>query len=195
MDEQQHDLTASYRATRAAAAPVTSSRPRGRRGGMFRALLGDTRGAAFAEAVVLIPFFIIVWASILYVHDYYTQKILTAQRSRNCAWRYAVSGCRDSGGCTGGTVINEGAGLVMTDLPGGDAVTRFASNRFASGVFELVLGRTAMARDSATVPMPRTLGTSGATARGRHSVMCNEVPRAPPNIVYPAYCLLSWMCI
>ena len=46
-----------------------------RRIAFWRRLLTDTRGAVFAEVVVMLPFFMIVWASIFYVHKYYSSRI------------------------------------------------------------------------------------------------------------------------
>ncbi|MEI8255649.1 MAG: hypothetical protein WCJ30_08260, partial [Deltaproteobacteria bacterium] len=55
----------------------------------FRRLLRSTRGAVFAEMVVMLPFFIIVWASIIFVHKFYSDWIRAGSHAKACAWQYS----------------------------------------------------------------------------------------------------------
>lgn len=55
------------------------------------------RGAAMAEALVAIPFFIIIFASTMFVGQVYKEKLATLRQSRKAAWAQALPGCAGSG--------------------------------------------------------------------------------------------------
>lgn len=58
------------------------------------------RGAATVEAVVALPFLLIVLVSILYVRDEYLARQAASVQSRTCAWLYSANGCtRTPPGC------------------------------------------------------------------------------------------------
>ena len=44
------------------------------------------------EAAIMLPFFIIIWGCINYVHDYYSARITLSSRAKTCAWAYANDG-------------------------------------------------------------------------------------------------------
>ncbi len=52
------------------------------------------------EAVVAIPFFIIIFASILYVGKLYAQKQRTLREAKQQAWTYALNNCEGGGGAS-----------------------------------------------------------------------------------------------
>src|SRR5262245_3274928 len=58
----------------------------------------NQRGAAMAEAVVAIPFFIIMFACTVFAHRVYSTKIKTLNDSKLAAWTSALKGCEGESG-------------------------------------------------------------------------------------------------
>ena len=72
--------------------PATAPRRRALRALLprpLRALLRDERGSVMTEAVVMLPFFVLVWGCIIYVSQLYEKGIETQAVARECAWRHA----------------------------------------------------------------------------------------------------------
>jgi hypothetical protein len=162
----------------------------------LRRLFGDTTGAVFAEAVIMLPFFIIVWGLIIYVHDYYSRRITLGQQSKSCSWQYSNDGCqRMPAGCERFSVRAAGD-FSADELPdgGGSALQQFANLPIVRGILTLVLGKNAVVDASAEVAKPGVLGGGRAPMRSRHSVMCNEIPRTPGDIARDAFCRLTHLC-
>lgn len=162
---------------------------------LLQRLFASERGAVYAEAVILLPFFIIVWTLIAYTHDVYGQKIALSARIKGCTWLYANSGCEDlPAGCPPprlGNVIEVGS---LGGTGAGDLVA-FASLPIVSGILRLVLGTDARITGNASVAKPMVIGWSGAQPlRSVHIVMCNEVPRTPGDIARGAFCSLTRLC-
>jgi Flp pilus assembly protein TadG len=59
------------------------------------------RGAAMVEALVAIPFFIVIFAVTMFVGQFYNEKLRTMRESKRCAWDHAMNGCK--GGCNADT--------------------------------------------------------------------------------------------
>lgn len=59
-----------------------------------------SRGAAMVEAVVVIPFFIIIFASMIFVAKLYGEKQRTLRVSKEYAWTYAMANCESGGANT-----------------------------------------------------------------------------------------------
>jgi hypothetical protein len=51
------------------------------------------RGAASAEAVVVLPIFIVLFISLFYVRDQVLAKQAAQERARTCAWLYSWNNC------------------------------------------------------------------------------------------------------
>lgn len=66
--------------------PWSTARARRRRGG--------SRGAVLVEALVVIVFFILAFASILYFHSMYRKTLHTTRLARAATLGYAMVGCR-----------------------------------------------------------------------------------------------------
>ncbi len=56
-----------------------------------------SRGAAMVEAVVAIPFFLLMFSAILYVNRLYESKMRVMRFAREAAWNYAMCNCSDQG--------------------------------------------------------------------------------------------------
>jgi Flp pilus assembly protein TadG len=59
------------------------------------------RGAASVEALLLVPFFFIVWGCVFFVHRTFDRKLVVSEAARSCAWERMTSGCNApaSAGC------------------------------------------------------------------------------------------------
>lgn len=55
------------------------------------------RGAAMTEAVVAIPFFLLLTSSILFVGKMYETKLRVMRATRQSAWSYAMCNCGEAG--------------------------------------------------------------------------------------------------
>ena len=73
------------------------------------------RGAAMVEALVAIPFFIVIFALIMFVGQFYSEKLRTLRESKKCAWDHTMHGC--NGGCQADTQSG-GSGMEVSP-PGG----------------------------------------------------------------------------
>lgn len=172
-----------------------SSRTRQSTKTALRKLHRDTTGAVFAEAVVMLPFFILVWGLILYVHSYYSRRITLGQQSKSCSWQYSNSGCQTvPDGCQRFAVSARGD-FDSRDLGGerGSDFQEFISE-VGSFVGRIVLGQNAVVNASAEVAKPQVIGGGRAQLRTQHAVMCNEVPTDPARIARNAFCRISRLC-
>lgn len=71
------------------------------------------RGAAITEALVAIPFFILIFAMTMFVGKFYGEKMRTLRASKECAWSHAMAGC--NGGCPADTGVTAGDSLAPAD--------------------------------------------------------------------------------
>jgi hypothetical protein len=85
-----------------------------------------SRGASMVEAVVAVPFFLVIFLSFGFVADVYASKQRTVSLSRQRAWELAMKGCK---GQVPDATAGDGPSLAgidfgaMGDFPGvGDAI-------------------------------------------------------------------------
>ena len=81
----------------------------------LRAKRRSQRGAAMVEALVAIPFFIVIFATTMFVGTFYQEKLRTLRESKKCAWDHSLNGCK--GGCQADTTPAGGGSVVLA--PGG----------------------------------------------------------------------------
>jgi hypothetical protein len=67
------------------------------------------------EALVAIPFFIVIFATTMFVGSFYQEKLRTLRDSKRCAWDHSLNGC--TGGCSADTSAVGNSGDLQT--PGG----------------------------------------------------------------------------
>lgn len=144
----------------------------------------------------MLPFFIIVWGLIIYVHDYFSRRITLGQQSKACSWQYANDSCnRIPPGCER-FILRAAGDFSVDELPdgGGNALRELASHPPLETILTLVLGKNAVVDASAEIDKPRVLGGGRASMRSRHSVMCNEVPTTPGEVAKKAFCEMTGLC-
>lgn len=142
------------------------------------------RGAAYAETVVMLPFFIAVWSCIIYVHNAYAEKNRLMARDRNCVMAYAFNACQSApAGCS----PTRGSG--GTDAP--DSVGGFVGTlgRFGSGILETLTGASTSSRMTSSVSKPRTLGGGSTSVLAGHEMQCNtRYQDSPVQSIGRAFC-------
>lgn len=85
------------------------------------------RGAALVEVVVVVPLFILLFASMLFVHHVAANAQQTQLRARNAAWQKAMSGC------SGGAEVTSPDFTSRMDGAPGSEVSLTASSGQATG--------------------------------------------------------------
>ncbi len=126
------------------------------------------RGAAYAETVVMLPFFIAVWSCIIYVHNAYAEKVKLMAKTRNCVMTYAYDACRTTPpGCT----LSTGA----SGIEGPGEVDGFVGTlgSFGGGLLSAVTGASASSRMTSSVSKPRVLGGGSTSVLAGASMQCN----------------------
>jgi hypothetical protein len=148
------------------------------------------RGAAFTETVVMLPFFIAVWACIIYVHNAYAEKNKLMARSRNCMMTYAFDACRTvPAGCT----FSSGTG--GGDTPGEVGGFLGTLGSFGTGLLDVVTGASASTRSTSSVSKPGVLGGGGTSVLAGHNMQCNtRFQDSPVRSVRDAFCSLARVC-
>jgi len=81
-----------------------------------RARRSRRRGAAMVEALVAIPFFIIIFASSMFVGKFYNEKLRTIAQSRQKAWVAAEASC-DGSSAGDLNIIDSGQLGMMSSSP------------------------------------------------------------------------------
>lgn len=122
------------------------------------------RGAAMAEALVAIPFFIIVFAATMFVGQVYKEKLATLRQSRLAAWSQAMKGCQSSG---------------PNELkPPADSEIDDPNVKDAPGT-ELIQNGSGQADFTATSQATAStiIGGTKQALKSRTVVMCNEKPQ------------------
>jgi hypothetical protein len=120
------------------------------------------RGAVMAEGVVVIPFFIIIFAGLVFLGTLYEEKLRTHKTSMDNAWTTALKGC----------VGQPANALPITkDLPLGAAEGSPQAGLCNTGFGEVNLF------EAGAVTRPTTLGGGSQNATTYSYVLCDEDPQ------------------
>jgi len=170
----------------------------GMRNAMQRHAIGSGRtgeeGNAYAEAVIMLPIFVLVWACIVFVFNGFTGAIDSVATSRQEAWRHSLSSCdgRPRSRVRAREIHGRGPlGAVAAVLR---VITRILSflpfmRRYlppgdvAAGL-ELVEHEYTL---TGRVRKPRPLGRGRATFGHSLALVCNETPRDINLVELAAY--------
>jgi hypothetical protein len=134
------------------------------------ALRRRRRGAAMVEALVAIPFFIVIFATTMFVGSFYQEKLRTLRESKRCAWDHALNGCKggcqastDPGGSGSEAAPPGGTGDAKSDgSPQGDIMSKdFFQSKFT------VNGK---------ITASNVIGGYVRNIESTTTVMCDEVP-------------------
>ncbi|RMH36663.1 MAG: hypothetical protein D6689_22030 [Deltaproteobacteria bacterium] len=176
----------------------------------LRRLAADTSGAAIVEATIMLPFFIIVFASVIYMHRSLSAKIDDSVLARECGFAHANSGCdakkvpprckpgrgnrqRGNRSVSYGTANHAGISGLSPDEAGafrravGDGAQKLAD--MADMI--LRIGDGTSARVDRRVRRPSVLGGGRTRMRAGFASLCNEKKREPVDVVMSMYCALG----
>jgi len=138
------------------------------------------RGSVSAEALILLPFFFIVWAALFFSYRLQEKKAVVNEISRECSWERMSAGCSapPSPRCN----YSQPSQLGNDALEGSRAALANLDDRLGAFVidfgaqfgpyFRPVFGAGRQTR----VPRPRGLGGDEVQIATSFSEMCNEVP-------------------
>lgn len=146
------------------------------------------RGAAYAETVVMLPFFAAVWAGMIYMHKAYSSKIFTMAETRTCVWTYATNGCQR---------VPPGCSITRGEAPQGDRPSALDGLQRVLGSIGNILQITnpiASTRVTRSVSKPRILGGGSLTVLAGQEMMCNTVAATSNSIVQQAFCSFTPFC-
>jgi len=126
------------------------------------------RGAAMVEALVAIPFFILVFGFTMFLGTFYGEKMRTLRVSRECAWSNAMLGC--NGGCQASVGVTDGEQLTPPDAQDPAANGAPGSEIMSKDWYQA----TFTVKSSATAS--GVIGGFSKPLESTTRVMCNEEP-------------------
>jgi len=143
----------------------------------LRDLLRDERGSVMTEAVVMLPFFVIVWGCVIYVSQLYEKGIETQAVARECAWRHAKDNCETETRCAIEPGLDphdygsgDAASIEAAEGPGGPG---FLGEGFLT---DILFGKDATATATDSTRKPEVIGGGDAQLSGKMGLACNEKP-------------------
>jgi hypothetical protein len=122
------------------------------------------------EALVAIPFFIVIFACILFVGSFYQEKLRTMAESKRCAWDHALNGC--NGGCAADTGT-AGPGQELSS-PGGTGNSKTQGAPGADIMSKDFYQSSFTVKSSATAS--NVIGGFVKPIQSTTVVLCDEVP-------------------
>lgn len=129
------------------------------------------RGAAMVEALVAIPFFVVIFACTMFVGSFYQEKLRTLAESKRCAWDHSLNGC--SGGCNANTG-SAGSGSEIQQ-PGGGTGSSKTSGSPGSQIMSKDFYQSSFTVQSQT-QASNVIGGFVKPIQSTTTVMCDEVP-------------------
>lgn len=174
------------------------------------------RGTASVEVVMMLPFFLIVYAGLYWMYGHYMGRQQAMLRARSCTWEYAAAGCQDTDGyktCltapSGGgvpdveqsdqPVVASGAG--KTGLEGevaknevgtskvGDIMNKFESVPILGDALHYLFGTPVLGRAKQLVRFKENrFGPAQKLVPGAYSTLCNSVPKDWDDVATDIFC-------
>jgi len=157
------------------------------------------RGAASAEAVVVLPIFIVLFISLFYVRDQVLAKQAAQERTRTCAWLYSWNNCQFDA-----EIMPAECERASTEVPiGADAANAVTQKLTGDGFFndivsgmldqalKAALGRATDVKISHEVTMPTLYGGKTQALTGEYHIACNLKPTTAPQVAKDAWSRVS----
>ena len=165
----------------------------------------NQRGAAGVEAVIVLPVFVIVFASLLYVRDSAVAKQQAEQQARSCAWLYSAQDCEGAipAGCEGvltradapdmappkvERAFNEQLDRVKNgkDVNGGGLVMSVIGPTVGNAL-EAAFGNAVDAKTTRQVAHSSIFGPGQKTVSGKYHLACNLHPTTLEKVAEDAW--------
>ena len=158
------------------------------------------RGAATTEALILLPFFFIVWGALFFSHRLSEKRVVVNEIARTCAWARMTGSCTEpqSPRCN----FSTGPQLSNDDLEGSRASLINYDTRIQafiidfSDMFGPYFRPTFGADRDARVTKPRQIGGGEFGVHTEFSEMCNEIPgdETVPTVSQDSFCDITGWC-
>ena len=140
---------------------------------------GARRGAASVEAVVVLPVFVILFVSLIFVQRQALARRSAELKARTCAWQYSMNNCSQvPPGCDDILDAQQGEARIpdeiteaLGDGPVG-AVGRTITT-FLQPMLDAAFGRAVTATTEQSFPRPRLYGGETGVEHGRYHLACN----------------------
>jgi hypothetical protein len=142
----------------------------------------DEQGAVYTEAVITLPFFIMIWAFLIFTHQVTINKIKSNAHAKGCTWAYAIGYCERANvpaGCAPQVSFSRSASRGEGREP--DAVAEFS--RKVGGLLGPLIGQAGVGTGQRNVARPNYIGGGSLTMTSQHSVSCNEKPKTPGELI------------
>lgn len=137
------------------------------------ARLRRQRGAAMIEALIVIPFFIMIFVLSIFLNNLYTEKLKTIRETKQCVWTSAMKGdCQ--GGCGQSNTKNLGdkdldQGAESNPSQGHPQVDKWLTKTFSETDQTKTGSASASSVDGIVTGFSVQVGT-------KQIAMCNEIP-------------------
>jgi hypothetical protein len=158
------------------------------------------RGVASVEAVVALPFFVLLFVSLFYLRDELLKKQQLDMKARTCAWLYSANNCEHiPSGCddviaSPGTTATQASGDLHTTLEGGarkaSGLSKVVSdivNGLLGNVMDAAFGRSFDATARGTVDRPSLFGGGSSNLSSHFHLACNLAEQTPVDVVTNAW--------
>ena len=138
------------------------------------------RGAAFAEALIIIPLFTVMFGAVMYLGTAYDTKMSTMRSSKGAVWGQASPGCEGAADSTANTTVTAGptesslGGLEGTLSTPKQYATLPSLSRHLETPVQTKKSQAQRTSDGVLGHQALNLRTSGVAA-------CNVVPRDVPK--------------
>ncbi len=150
-----------------------------------KTLHADEKGAAYTEAVVMLPVYILVFALFYMVHDSAIAKTISMSESRQAGWAAAFSDCGggDESGCPSCSATAEGFptddGTAMGSLRGavsdigGEGIVGGALSGVLGSLLDGLFGGQVTRYGNASYDRPAYLGGGTVDVSSGYTMVCN----------------------
>jgi hypothetical protein len=133
-------------------------------------------GAASIEAVMLLPFFILIFACVLYLEDLWENKQIAMLGARRSAWNASLEGCPKKPG-------SENTNEFSGEMGENGRLDKLSGIPIVGNVIEGFFGKPSRSGASREVERPPLLGGGTVEIPGCYYLMCNEKDRKLGEVV------------
>lgn len=154
----------------------------------------DERGAAYVEALSIIPFFLIVWVGLNFMYNIRLEKQARYAGARTCAWEWSNQGCEGEkpksciDSTSGGEKETEDFGGQQRQMT--NMLRETQDGNWANKVIGAIFGESFETQSEGTVTIPGRFGGGQGKIRSNYYLLCNERPQEVGDIVKKVACEL-----